>query len=387
MARIATNGPEPLNFKQMFDGWVEDTQKAWGHDRKKTLGGSEAFDCLHKAWYKRNGAPYDEDYEESWGALRRGDIIENYLVVPAMEWAAKAYGFELMMAGATQITLFDKSCMVDTLDEDGNVIGEEPGGLSVTPDGLVRGVARNALAKYGVPDLGNDCFMLEVKSIDPRVDLSEEKAIHHGQVQIQMGLMRENTAFKPNFAVILYINASFLDDIEVFVVRFDEKKFKVAQDRARLIFKTTNPEKLYREGTVDGTCQYCPFAGTCLKDMQNSMPAKKSAKSTSNPKLLADLNAELIMKRREASKIHKKAKEDVDRINEEIKMLLREYGDTNPKDPENGWSISFSMAAGRKTLSKQAMIDDGIDPEQYMKQGNPYEILRVTYKDMTGDDD
>jgi len=68
-------------------------------------------------------------------------------------------------------------------------------------------------------------------------------------------------------------------------------------------------------------------------------------------------------------------------------MLLREYGDTNPKDPENGWSISFSMAAGRKTLSKQAMIDDGIDPEQYMKQGNPYEILRVTYKDMTGDDD
>lgn len=377
---------EPLNFKKMFDGWVEDTQKAWGHDRKKTLGGSEAFGCLRKAWYKRNGTPYDPEYEESWGALRRGDIIENYLVVPAMEWAAKAYGFELMMAGSTQITLFDKTTMVDVLDEKGEVIGEEPGGLSVTPDGLVRGVARNALAKYGVADLGTDCFMLEVKSIDPRVDLSEEKAIHHGQVQIQMGLMRDNTAFKPNYAVILYINASFLDDIEVFVVKFDAKKFKIAQDRARLIFKTTDPSKLYREGVIDGTCQYCPFQGTCLKDVQNAMPAAPATKDLGNPELLDALNKDLIQRKRVAAKAFKKAEAEKKLIDEEIKCMLRDFNTTKAKDAISGWSVSYSMSQGRKTLSKEAIEDAGLDPEDFMKQGNPYEILRVTFTEMDGED-
>jgi CRISPR/Cas system-associated exonuclease Cas4 (RecB family) len=378
--------PAPLDFKKMFNGWVEDTQKAWGHDRKKTLGGSEAFGCLRKAWYKRNGTPYDAEYDESWGALRRGDIIENHLVVPAMEWAADHYGFELMMAGATQITLFDKTTMVDVLDEDGEVIGEEPGGLSVTPDGLIRGVGRNALAKYGVPDLGTDCFMLEVKSIDPRVDLSEEKAIHHGQVQIQMGLMRDNTAFKPNYAVILYINASFLDDIEVFVIKFDAKKFKVAQDRARLIFKTTDPSKLYREGVIDGTCQYCPFQGTCLKDVQNAMPAAPATKDLGNPELLSALNADLIARKRVAGKAFKKAEAEKKLIDEEIKCMLRDFNTTKAKDAHGGWSVSYSMSQGRKTLSKEALTDAGLDPDDFMKQGNPYEILRVTFTDMDEED-
>lgn len=376
---------EPLDFKKIFDGWVADTQKKWGHDRKKTLGGSEAFGCLRKAWYKRNGTPYDSDYEESWGALRRGDVIENHIVVPAMEWGAKAFDFELMMAGETQVTLFDKTAMVDVLDEDGNVIGEEPGGLSVTPDGLVRGVARNALEKYGIPDLGNDCFMLEVKSIDPRVDLSEEKAIHHGQTQIQMGLMRENTAFKPNYAVILYINASFFDDIEVFVVRYDDKKYKVAKDRAHLIFKTTDPTKLYREGVIDGTCQYCPFKGTCLIDVQKGMPAAPGKGGDTNPELIAALNEDLIARRRVAKKALDKAEKEVALINEEIKGILRDFNTSKAKDPVTGWTVSYSMAAGRKALNKQALEDDGIDVEQYMRQGNPYEILRVTFKELDGE--
>lgn len=383
---MATLAREPFDFRKMFDGWVDDTQKAWGHDRKKTLGGSEAFGCLRKAWYKRNNTPYDPDYEESWGALRRGDIIENYLVVPAMEWAAENYNFELMMAGATQITLFDKTCMVDVLDEDGEVVGEEPGGLSVTPDGLVRGVARNALAKYGIPDIGTDCFMLEVKSIDPRVDLSEEKSIHHGQVQIQMGLMRENTAFKPNYAVILYINASFLDDIEVFVVKFDEKKFKIAQDRARFVFKTTDPSKLSREGVIDGTCQYCPFQGTCLKDVQGSMPAAPATKDLGNPALLAALNEDLIARKRVAAKNFKKAEAEKKRVDEEIKTMLREFGTSKAKDSNAGWSISYSMASGRKSISKSLIEAAGLDPEDYMAQGNPYEILRVTFTDMDEED-
>ena len=320
--------------------------------------------------------------------LRRGDIIENHLVVPAMEWAAEHFNFELMMAGDTQITLFDKNTMVDVLDDDGNVIGERPGGLSVTPDGLIRGVSRNALEKYGVPDIGTDCFMLEVKSIDPRVDLSEEKAIHHGQVQIQMGLMRENTAFQVNFAVILYINASFLDDIEVFVVRFDEKKFKVAKDRAAHVFKTTDPNKLQREGVIDGTCQYCPFQATCLKDLQSAMPAKASKGDESRSDLLEALNGSGLMARKRAAKIaFKKAEEEKKRVDEEIKQVLRDFNTNKAVDLGEGYSVSYSMSGGRKTFSKSLLEADGIDPEAYMVQGNPYEILRVNFKDMQGEDE
>lgn len=373
MATIALKKDKaPLDFKKMFDGWVADTQKVWGHDRKKTLGGSEAFGCLRKAWYKRNDIPYDPDYEESWGALRRGDIIENYLVVPAMEWAAEHFKFELLMAGENQITLMEK----------------EYGLLSVTPDGLVAGVARNALEKYGVPDLGCDNFMLEVKSIDPRVDLSEEKAIHHGQTQIQMGLMRENTAFKPNFAVILYINASFLDDIEVFVVRFDEKKYQIAKDRAELIYKTTDPSKLYREGVIDNTCRYCPFQRTCLDTTQKAMPTSAGKGDDTNPKLLAELNMvpegsnmSLMQRKRVAKKHLEKAEREVELINEEIKETLRRFNTSKAKDKDGGWSVSYSMAAGRKSLNKAALEEDGIDVEAYMRQGNPYEILRVSFTD------
>ena len=384
----AVVGREPLNFRKMFDGWVADTQKKWGHDRKKTLGGSEAFGCLRKAWYKRNGVEYDPEYEESWGALRRGDIIENHLVVPAMEWAAENFGFELMMAGETQITLFDKSTMIDVLDENGEVIGEEPGGLSVTPDGLVRGVARNALEKYGIPDLGNDCFMLEVKSIDPRVDLLEEKSIHNGQTMIQMGLMRDNTAFKVNYAVILYINASFLDDIDVFVVKFDPKKYKVAQDRARYIFKTTDPQKLSREGVIDGTCQYCPFQGTCLRDMQGSMPSAPATKDLGNPALIDVLKQSgLLERQRAAAKAFKRAETEKKTVAEEIKVTLREHGQSKVKSVPDGFSISYSMSQGKKSISKQAILDAGLDPEDFMTAGNPYEILRVTYTENDSEDE
>lgn len=375
MAQLA-NRP-PLNFKKMFDGWVADTQKVWGHDRSKTLGGSEAFGCLRKAWYKRNGTPYDPEYEESWGALRRGDIIENHLVVPAMEWAAEHFKFELLMAGDNQITLHE----------------EEYGLLSVTPDGLMAGLPKNALAHYGVPDLGTDCCMLEVKSIDPRVDLSEEKAIHHGQTQIQMGLMRENTAFKPNFAVLLYINASFLDDIEVFIVRFDEKKYQIAKDRAALVYKTTDPSKLYREGVIDNTCRYCPFQGSCLDTTQRAMPEVSGKGSDANPLLLAELNRvpegsnqSLISRKRVAKKHLEKAEREVELINEEIKETLRRFNSSKAKDKDGGWSVSYSMAAGRKSLNKQALEEDGIDVEAYMRQGNPYEILRVSFTESDSDE-
>lgn len=360
---------KPFDFKGLFDAWIADTQKTWAHDRNKSLGASEAFGCLRKAWFKRNGTPKDPDYVESWGAIRRGDIIENNFVVPALTWAAKKMGFEYLLAGGEQTTLFE----------------QEDGYLSVTPDGLITGVKRTALSKYGIKDIDSDCFMLEIKSIDPRVDLSEEKAIHHGQVQIQIGMMRENTAFKPNYAVILYINASFLDDIDVFVVKFDEKKYQIAKDRAQVVFSTDDPDKLMREGRIDNTCQYCSYQQACSGTMVNGMPSKGAKPTNFPPEMRARLE-EILNENRAAKFAKDKAEKAHSEVQEKLKNLLREFNISNPKDRDAGWSVSYTLAAGKKSLNREAMEADGIDVVAYEKQGNPYEILRVTYKDPVKED-
>lgn len=366
------NAVAPLNFKKMFDEWVADTQKTWGHDRSKTLGGSEVFGCIRKAWYSRNKTPKDVDYEERWGALRRGDIIENHLVVPAMDHAAAKNGFKISYHGEDQNTLF----------ADGYP-------LSVTPDGLLSGLPRDALSLYGVEDHGSDCCMLEIKSIDPRVDLAEEKAIHHGQTQIQMGLIRENTEFKPNYAVLLYINASFLDDMDVFVVKFDPEKYQIAKDRARLVYETNDPNLLMREGKIDGSCQYCPFQDACLNTTAHGMPVKdpekkKKGKKTETDPALVDALLDLIDEKRAAGKAEEKAKKEHELIKERIRNTLREFGQNRAGFED--WTVSYSLAVGRKTLDQEAMAADGIDLESYMREGRPYDVLQVRFKQPKQDD-
>jgi CRISPR/Cas system-associated exonuclease Cas4 (RecB family) len=381
---------KPLDFQAFFNSWIESTKKTWGHDRSKTLGGSEVFGCIRKAWYSRNGTPKDADYTESWGATKRGDIIENHFVVPAMDHAMEKFGFTIEYHGEDQRTLFADGVP-----------------LSVTPDGLISGLPRNALSKYGIDDLLSDCCMLEIKSIDPRVDLAEEKTIHHGQTQIQMGLVRENTEMKPMFAVILYINASFLDDIEVFIVKFDERKYATAKKRALTVFETTDPDALMREGRIDGSCQYCPFQDSCIATQIAGMPkvdpatvGKKSKKGEeTDPSIAAELEP-LIAEKRRLLKIKQKAEKEHELAAEQLKQRLRELGKNRAKG--DGWSVSYSMAKGRVTMDMPALEEKIAEVNEFFalhgrnellaledmqKEGTPYEVMRVTFKEPDQDDE
>src|SRR5690606_31829838 len=131
-----------------------------------------------------------------------------YHVVPAMEYLPAPA--KLTMGGSVQETI---------------VLGRN----SATPDGLIVGLDKEPLSLYGIENIRSNCVVLEIKSIDPRVNLKEEKDIHHGQTQVQMGIIRETTKFRPNYAVIIYVDASFLDNIKVYVVEFDAKKWEVAK--------------------------------------------------------------------------------------------------------------------------------------------------------------
>lgn len=362
-----------LNFEEGFNAWVKSTDKQWAHDRTKSLGASEAFGCLRKGWFKKHGAPQDPDYEQSWGALRRGDVIENYFVAPAMTWFMENMTDDavLIWAGESQKTLMDPDAP-----------------LSATPDGLVIYADDDALARYGIPSLGakdlddpKACFNLEIKSVDPRVNLKTEKAIHRGQTIVQMGLTRKTTKWKPSYAVILYIDCSFFDDIEVFVVPYDQKTFEAAEARAHTTFEETDPGRLQAEGKIDDTCQYCEFKVACAEATRKVTPTQGEASNAKKTplKILEEFNR-LVREERVAASAAKAAEAEKKRSSEALKAWFRDTGVRIATTPDGEIKASISWIKGRKTVDIAAMRADGLPVEDYEKEGNGHDRLNVSEK-------
>lgn len=353
-----------LDFQEMFNSWADSTQKSWAHDRSKSVGASEVFGCIRKAWFGKRGAEFgyapDPDYVQSWGATKRGDLIENHLVVPAVTHglSVQAPKARLLFAGEDQETIVQSRA-------------------SATPDGLIVGVARHALARYGVDDIESDCFNLEIKSVDPRVNLQEEKAIHRGQVQMQMGLIRETTSYRPNYAIILYVDASFHDVISPFVVKYDEKVYLAGKKRAENVFQIDDPKKLAPEGKYDQSCDYCPFKQACAMVTFASVPPKEEGK-----KLPIDNDPAFASLIEEYKKLKKKsddASHDFEVAKQAVKEALAQKGKSRVWG-EN-FKVSWTTQAGRKTLDRDAMIADGIDLSKYEKEGAGFDKLVISLAD------
>lgn len=353
-----------LDFEAMFDAWANDTQKTWAHDRSQSVGASEVFGCLRKAWFGKRGAEFgflpDPGFKQSWGATKRGDLMENHLVVPAVEHGLplQAPMASLLYAGGDQETIIS-------------------GRASATPDGLIVDVPKHALSKYGIADIGSDCFNLEIKSIDPRVSLQEEKAIHRGQVQMQMGLIRETTNYRPNYAVILYVDASFHDKISVFVVEYDDKVYQAGKKRAENVWKIDDPKKIAPEGKFDKACDYCAYQQACALVTIGSVPAKDAAKKldVDDDEELAELIAAYREKKRQADR----ADHDFEVIKQAIKDRLAEKGKSRVWGED--YKVSWTTQNGRRTLDREAMEADGIDLSKYEKEGAGFDKLTITLAD------
>lgn len=358
-----------INFEKAFDAYVAAHQKTWQHDRSKSVGASEAFGCLRKSWFGKHAAPKDPDYKDSWGAMERGNVIENAFVAPAMEWFMENQTKDavLLWAGDKQRTLIQ-------------------GKLSATPDGLVVYADDDALAEYGIPSLGGtECFNLEIKSIDPRVNLKEEKAIHRGQTIVQMGLTRATTKWKPNYAVIIYVDASFFDDIEIFVVPFDQKTFDVAVDRAKAVFDVKDPSDIYPEGKIDGACEYCPYKRECARVSKQSTPTDGEANSQDTPLPIMEEFERLVRAERVASSAKKAATTEHAEASERLKQWFRETGVR--RAAIDGFRASISWIKGRKTLDVQSLRDAGVPVDDHMKEGEGHDRLNISEKGSTKADE
>ena len=179
------------------------TARTFTADRGQTVGASECGQCARKTYWIKNegdpkhGAERDPDHVDSWGARTRGSVFETHFWEPALR---DKYGDNLLLAGAQQRTFVAEF-------------------LSATPDGLLINQPRDALAELGVPDIGEDCsFVVECKTADPRSLLEKAKSENVFQAQLQLGLIREQTDHRPQYAVISYTDASFWNEIREFVV-------------------------------------------------------------------------------------------------------------------------------------------------------------------------
>lgn len=228
---------------------AHESKTGFEHDRSKTVGASEIGRCIRAVAMKKQGVKPDTDHVDDPGFATRGNLIEDGWAAPVLARAAEAAGAKLLWSGQENQT---------------SIVWEKKY-ASCTPDGLFVGVPRDWLAGLGVKKCSPH-VLAEIKSIDPRVSPDRlPKDGHPEQAHFGMGLVRAATEYKPEFALLYYVNCSKLTDQYPLVIAFNESYF--ARQLARAKKAVTTPWKtLVAEGKIGGgkQCKYCEFQRTCL---------------------------------------------------------------------------------------------------------------------------
>jgi hypothetical protein len=340
-------------IKDSIDEYVKTLKKEWSHDRTKTVGGSEIGQCARRVYYTKNNE-VGEDQSKNYGAAIRGTMMEDQFWEPALR---NRFKDNFLFSGKNQKTL-------------------AKGYLSATPDGLLINQPRNFLSGFGIEDMGSDCIITESKSLDPRVTISKEKEEHNYQVQVQLGLMRELTEYKPEYALISYIDASFWHNIVEFPVKFDEKIYETAHARAAEILNAKHPSELRPEGWIAGgkDCDYCPFVAQCNIE-RKTIP---TVETTVEPQFVSEIE-DLCRDFLSAKDAAEAADADVKLAQEKIKQRLRDHNVR--KIPG---LVSWSLQKGRESYDykslKAAAEKAGVEIDKFMTVGEPTDRLTVILK-------
>jgi len=324
--------------------------------REQTVGASDVGKCARQVFFTKNegdpayGVARNPDAPESWGARLRGTVFEQYVWTPALQ---KKFGERLLFAGEQQETF-------------------ALGFLSATPDALIIGCDNDALAPFGVPDIGGDgSIILECKTIDPRPKLA-----HAYQAQVQLGLIHALTRYRPEYALVSYTDASFWDVVYEFPIRRDPEIFRTAQERAARILTVRVAAALAPEGWIAGgrECERCPFSVAC-GNMRAAVPTQPIAASP-------EFAAEIVALARDAKQREQElatAATAFRRAQHEIKERLQTSGVT--RVVAGGVSVLWSAVKGRPSYDWPAIRDAaaavGIDLTQYERTGDPSDRLVI----------
>lgn len=347
-------------IRAALDAYAKAQPDAFTNERLQTIGASEIGLCERRTWFTKNETPHDVGYDDKWGAKQRGTIYERAWWNPAME---SAFGDRLKFAGANQKTFFD-------------------GYLSATPDALITGLPRDALAALGVPDIEGDAIVVDCKSLDPRVKLEEAKPEHRYQLMVQIGLIRRRTNFAPMWGILSYTDTSFWDEGNEYPYRYEESIYLAAQDRARRIMGATDPFALKPEGKIAGgkECDYCPYLKRCGQVQVERVTALEDAQ-VDDPRVAAELV--ILARSARAAKAEAEAAEARQReLEYQIKDALQLIG--RRRASFGDVSISWGTVKGRQSYDmkgiRKAAEEAGIDVEQFSTMGEATDRLTVTVK-------
>jgi hypothetical protein len=289
--------------------------------------------------------------------LLRGRLFEDHFWAPALR---ACYGAKLRYAGDDQRTLVS-------------------GFLSATPDGLLVDQPRDTLAAFGVDDIGGDrSLVVECKTIDPRVKLDEARPEHVFQAIVQLGLFRELTPHRPQWALISYTNASFLDDSVEFPVRFDATVFENAKRRAAAIVTAQKPDELKPEGYIAGgkECEFCPFTKACGV-IRHSLPTQPIAEPA-DPQFVAEI-ADLAREAKRRRTIAETAITSQREIEHDIRERLRAKALRRVEG--DGVTVTWSAVKGRPSYDikgiREAAAKAGVELAQYETVGEATDRLVI----------
>jgi hypothetical protein len=335
-------------LRKIIDDYAATLSKTWQHDRSKTVGASEIGQCARKTFWTKNegtkkGVKRDDDYEDAWGARIRGTIMEQAFWEPAM---AHKFGTNLLRSGNAQETL---------------ILGH----LSATPDALIINQPFDILKGIGIPDLRGitpleGCFMAESKTLDPRTNLVEAKTENLFQAQVQLGLMRELTLYKPYYNVITYMDASFWSEVMEFPIEFDEDIYAAAKKRATVIMTADNGRELPAEGWIAGgkECSFCPFVGACGVE-RHTIPRNKNAKAS------PQFEAEIIDYCKEYNELKMQSltvKAQKREVEEKIRGRLQDKGVRRIENVVNFYGVKGSVRySSRKMQERLIELNEDID--------------------------
>lgn len=365
-AKVDKDGWYTINIDKMFDEYIASTQKTWAHDRSKTIGASEVFSCMRQNFFKKRGAEFnikpDADFRESWGATRRGDMIENHHVVPALKFGMPEE-LTLSYVGDDQVTL---------------VAGKN----SSTPDGFLTGLPKGGNIRIvagghtiEIINLQTRCLGLEFKSIDPRARLEEERAKHFGQCQVGMGMVRDKTKWKPEHWLILYVDASFLDHMTPFLITWEPDVWEAAKARAPAIWQYDSALAFQAEGKITGECEHCPFTQACGEATISEIMRTRNV-ACDDPGIVEALRpyANDYFAKKAAFEF---AKADFDDAKDAVKGKMSELGERKVKSPD--FSATWSFQDGNKRYDTKRMAEEhNIDLTEYMIEGAPFDKLTVS---------
>jgi hypothetical protein len=250
--------------------------------------------------------------------------------------------------------------------------------LSATPDALLINQPRDILASLGVPDIGADgSLVIECKTADPRSSLEKAKSENVFQAIVQLGLIRELTNHRPEYALVSYTDASFWNEVREFPVAFNETTYTNAKARARHIMTALSAAELPPEGWIAGgrECSFCPFNRAC-GHQRTAVPAKTEAEP--DPQFvaeIADLARAAKAQEAEAERADAKLRELQNEIRERMRAhkVNRIAGD--------GVAVTWSPVKGRQSWDnkgiREAAAALGVDLSKYETVGDPTDRLLI----------